>query len=60
MLQSGTKSAMSAMSFFCKTCQVPINKKCLGLKLSEICDIKNSKTETHWEHQTCMSDFHLH
>ena len=24
--------------------------------LSEICDIKNSKIETHWESQTCISD----
>ena len=43
-------------SFACKTCQTPIHKKCLGLRLSEIRDIKNSKTETYWECQTCMSD----
>ena len=43
-------------SFVCNTCQTPIHKKCLGLRLFEICDIKNSKTETHWECQTCMSD----
>ena len=43
-------------SFVCKTCQTQIHKKCVGLRLSEICDIKNSKTETHWECQTCMSD----
>ena len=43
-------------SFVCKTCQTPIHKKCLGLRLSEICDIKNSKTEAHWECKTCMSD----
>ena len=43
-------------SFVYKTCQTPIHKKCLGLRLSEICDIKKSKTETHWECQTCMSD----
>ena len=43
-------------SFVCKTCQTPIHKKRLGLRLFEICDIKNSKTETHWECQTCMSD----
>ena len=40
----------------CKTCQTPIHKKYLGLRLPEICDIKNSKTEAHWECQTCMSD----
>ena len=43
-------------SFVCKTYQTPIHKKCLELRLSEICDIKISKTETHWECQTCMSD----
>ena len=41
-------------SFVCKTCQIPIHKKCLGLKLSEIRDIKNSKK--YWECQTCMND----
>ena len=34
-------------SFVCKTCQTPIHKKCLGLRLSEIRDIKNSKTNLH-------------
>ena len=43
-------------SFVCKICQTPIHKKCLGLILSEICDIKNSKTETDWECQICISD----
>ena len=43
-------------SFVCKTCQTPIHKKCLGLRLSEICDVKNFKAETHWGRQTCMSD----
>ena len=44
-------------SFACKTCPTTnVHKKCLGLKLSEICNIKNSKTETQWECQTCMSD----
>ena len=43
-------------SFVRKTCQTPIHKKCLGLRLSEIRDMKNSKTETHWESQTCMND----
>ena len=43
-------------SFVCKTCHTPIHKKCLGLRLSEIHDIKNSKTETYWDCQTCMSD----
>ena len=33
--------------FVCKTCQTPIHKKCLGLRLSEIRDIKNSKTNLH-------------
>ena len=43
-------------SFVCKTCQTPIHKKCSGLRLSEICDIKNSKRGTYWECQTCISD----
>ena len=43
-------------SFVCKICQTPIHKKCLGLRLSEIRDIKNSKTETYWQCQTCMSE----
>ena len=43
-------------SFVSKSCQTPIHKKCLGLRLSEIHDNKNSKTETHWECQTCMGD----
>ena len=43
-------------SFVCKTCQTSIHKKCLGLRLSEIRDIKNSKPETYWECQTFMSD----
>lgn len=30
-------------SFVCKTCQTAIHKKCLGLGLSEICDVKISK-----------------
>ena len=42
--------------FVCKTCETTIHKKCLRLRLSEICDIKNSKTETQWECQTCMSN----
>ena len=42
--------------FVCKTCQTPIHKKCLGLGLSEIRNIKNSKTEIYWECRTCMSD----
>ena len=63
MLQAVSKSAMSATtrnkidkSFVCKNCQTPILKKCLGLRLTEICDIKNFKTETHLECQTCKSD----
>ena len=43
-------------SFVSKSCQTPIHKKCLGLRLSEIHDNKNSKTETHWGCQTCMGD----
>ena len=43
-------------SFVCISCQMPIHKKCLWLRLSEIHDIKNSKTETHWECQTRMGD----
>ena len=31
-------------------------KKCLELRFPEICDIKNCKTETYWECQTCMRD----
>ena len=42
--------------FVCKTCQTRIHKKSWELRLSYICDIKNSKTETYWECQTCMSD----
>ena len=59
ILQSGTKCAVCKKanskidkSFLCKTCTY----KCLGLRLSEIRDIKNSKTETCRECQTCMSD----
>ena len=62
MLQSVSISAMSAMtrnkidkSFVCKNCQIPIYKKCSGLRLTEICDIKIFKTETHLECQTCRS-----
>ena len=43
-------------SFVCKRCQTPVHKNCLGLILSEIRDIKNSKTEACWVFQTCMSD----
>ena len=35
-----------------KICEILIHEKCLGLRLSEIRDIKNSKTEKHWERQT--------
>ena len=43
-------------SFLCKTCQTPIHKKCLGVRLSDVRDIKNSKTATYWKCQACMSD----
>ena len=43
-------------SFVSKSCQLPIHKKFLALRLSEIQDNKNSKTETHWECQTCIGD----
>ena len=66
MLLSGTKSAclqclhegkqQNRYYFVCKSCQTTIHKKCLGLRLSGICDIKNSKTETYWECQTWMSN----
>ena len=46
MLQSGTKSAM------CASKQTTRIDKSLGLRLSEIRDIKNSKMETHCERQT--------
>ena len=51
-----TNNKIEKKSFVCKTYQTPIHKKSLGLRLSEICDIKNSKTETYWECQACMSD----
>ena len=54
------KTSKIDKSFVCKTCQTPIHKKRLGLRLSEIRDIKNSKTGIYWECQTCMViNFHL-
>ena len=47
---------ISLLSVASKTCQTPTHKKCLQLRLFEIRDIKNFKTETHWECKTYMSD----
>ena len=60
MLQSGTKFEMPVCKQTTKLISllsvIPVKhqyiKKFLGLRLSEICDMKNSKTETHWECQT--------
>ena len=43
-------------SILCKSCPTPIHKECLGMRLTEIYDIKTSKIENHWECQTCMTD----